>query len=238
MSNTDHDPSDVAARYRVQRVDDVRFELHAVQGTFPNLNAKRRGAFLSFRATPQTAHWYVSEKDNTFDLVRLRIEDLAIGIRGDEGWSSPLAENCFFVIDGEDLRYVPLTELRIVTEEQFRAKQVQLALERGKDVIAEATPGESQDRPLAVARIVHCPAMFVHGTEVPETLECTVGLASAHFQRLLDGCLNRRISNVHLHGIGGALSVGFEYGTPRELILCANEGLDVRIDSITFDYFV
>jgi hypothetical protein len=125
MSNTDHDPSNVAARYCVQRFDDGRFELHSVQRSFPNLNARRQGAFLRLWATPQTAHWYASKENNAFDLVRLRVEDLAIGFRGDEGWSSPLAENCFFVIDGEDFRYVPLTELRIVTEEQFHAEQAE-----------------------------------------------------------------------------------------------------------------
>jgi hypothetical protein len=237
MSNPDRDPSNVAARYRVQWLDDGRIELHSVQGSFANLNARRQGTFLRLWATPQTAHWHASE-NNSFDLVRLRVEDLAIGFRGDEGWSSPLAENCFFVIDGEDLRYVPLTELRIVTEDQFRAEQTRLALERGEDVITEAQPDDSKGRPLAVASIAHCPAMFVHGTGIPGTLECTVGLPSAYFQKLLDGCLNKRISKVYLHGIGGALSVGVKHGISRELILCANEEFSLKIDSIDFYYFV
>ena len=72
----------------------------------------KQGAFLHLKTTPQAAHWYVAEKSNAFYLVRLRVEELAIGFGGDEGWSSPLADNCFFVIDGDELRYVPLTELR------------------------------------------------------------------------------------------------------------------------------
>ena len=238
MSHPERDPSNVAARYRVQRLGEGGFELRAAQGTLPSLNVRRQGAFLNLKTTPQAAHWYASDspRSNAFHLVRLRVEELAIGHRGDEGWSSPLVDNCFFVIDGEKLRYVALTELRILSEEQFLIEKEKLARTRGEEVIVETKPDGNQDRPLAMASIVHCSAMPEH--DVAETLECTVGLPSEYFQKLLDGCLNRRISKVHLHGIGGALSSSFEYGSTRELILCANEGFDIKIGDVSFDYLV
>jgi len=236
MSHPEHDPRNVAARYRVQSLGDGGFELRAAQGTLPSLNVRRRGAFLNLKTAPQAAHWYASERSNAFHLVRLRVEELAIGNRGDEGWSSPLVDNCFFVIDGEKLRYVPLTELRILSEEQFLIEKDMLARTRGEEVIVETKPDENQDRPLAMANIIHCSAMPEH--DVAETLECTVGLPSEYFQNLLDGCLNRRISKVYLRGIGGALSSSFEYGSTRELILCANEGFDIKISDVSFDYLV
>ena len=124
------------------------------------------------RAKSRAAHWYVSEKSNAFHLVRLRVEELAIGFRGDEGWSSPLADNCFFVIDGEELRYVPLTELRILSEKQFLLEKTNLAREKGEEVIAQTNPDENPDRPLAMASIVHCSAMPEH--DIAESLECKV----------------------------------------------------------------
>ena len=111
MSYPERDPSNVAARYRVQRLGEGGFELRAAQGSLPSLNVRRQGAFLSLKTTPQAAHYYASERSSAFHLVRLRVQELAIGFRGDEGWSSPLADNCFFVIDGEELRYVPLRKV-------------------------------------------------------------------------------------------------------------------------------
>ena len=236
MSYPERDPSNVAAKYRPQQLGEGRFELRAVQGSLPSLNLRRQGAFLNLKATPQAAHWHASERSSAFHVVRLRVEELTIGFRGDEDCSSPLFDNCFFVIDSEELRYIPLTQLRILSKDQFLFEEADLARVRGEEVIVEAEPNENPDRPLARARIVHCSAMPEH--DVAETLECTVGLPSEHFQKLLDGCINRHISKVHLHGIGGALSSSLEYGTPRELILCANEGFDIKIDTVTFDYLV
>ena len=233
MSYLGNEPSSVAARYRVQRGAEG-FGLYAKQGTFPSLDIKRQGAFLRLMATPKSVHWHVSERWNAFHLVSLRVEKLTIGFSGDEGFSSPLANNCFFVIDGEELRYVELTELRILSEEQFLLEQVNIARERGKEVAVEAILDENANHPLARANIVHCSPKLEDN--VAETLECTVGLPSEYFQKLLDGCFNRCISQVHLHGIGGALSSSFEHGTPRDLILCANEGCDIKIDSVVFDY--
>lgn len=234
MSNADNDPRNVAAKYRVYRADNGEIELRSIKKSFHNLTAKQSGAHLRIMATPQTAHWNLSDKKNSFDAVRLRVEDLAIGFRGDEGWSSPLIENCFFVIDGEDIRYVPLTDLCIITYEQFRLSEIHIAQAKGESVITQKKSDKSEDCPLAIARLVHCS----QDTEILDTLECTIGLDAENFQKLLDACINKRISKVHLHGIGRALSVGLKYGVPRELILLANEGMDIKIDRITFDYLV
>jgi len=234
MSHYERDPGNVAARYRVQPLVEGRFELREAQGSL-SLNVRRQGAFLRLTTTPQAVHWYV-ERSNASHLVRLRVEELAIRSRGVEGWSSPLADNCFFVIDGEELRYVPLTELSVLSEEQFLIEKTLLAREKGEEVIAEENPDGNPDRPLATARIVHCSAM--PEDDIAETLECTVGLPSALFQKLLDGCLRKHVARVHLRGIGGALSSSFEYGSTRELILCANEGFDIKISEVTLDYLV
>lgn len=64
--------------------------------------------------------------------MQLLVAELGIGHRGEEGLSSGLVDNCFFIIDGEVLRYVPLTELRILSEEQFNVEKVSLAAEKGE----------------------------------------------------------------------------------------------------------
>ncbi len=226
------DPNNEAARYRVKRNDDGSFELHTtVQGTFLNHNARRTRAYLSFIAIPEIARRVINEKESAYDEVSLQIENMTIGVKGDEGWSSPLADDCFFVIDGENLRYVPLTELRIITIEQFHADQALFAAIQGKDFIAD----KSQVLPLAIGRIDHFEELDRNN---PECLYFTIGLASEHFQKLLDDCINRRISKVRLNGAGVAMSVALEWQTPRELIFCAGEGIDISIDRVIFDYFV
>jgi len=236
MIRHNRDPNNEAARYRVKRNDDGSFELHTtVQGTFLNHNARRTGAYLSFIAIPEIARRVINEKESAYDEVNLQIENMTIGVKGDEGWFSSLADDCFFVIDGENLRYVPLTELRIITIEQFHADQAFFAACQGKDFIAEAQPDKSQVLPLAIGRINHFEELDRNN---PETLGCTIGLASEHFQKLLDDCINRRISKVRLDGAGVAMSVALAWETPRELIFCAGEGIDISIDRVIFDYFV
>lgn len=234
MSHSEREPSDVAARYQVQLVGEGEFELRAAQGSSPNLRVRRRAVSLSLKAIPNAVHWRAAEGSQAFYVVYLLAEELAIGHRGEEGWSSALADNCAFVIDGEGLRYVPFTKLRILSEQQFNLEKVELTRMRGEAVLAETDA--NPDRPLARARVVRCPAM--PELNVAESLEGTVGLPQEYFQQLLDGCLNRRISVVHLHGIGGAMSSSFQHGEARDLILCAGDGFDISIDMITLDYFV
>ena len=129
--------------------------------------------------------------------MQLLVAELGIGHRGEEGLSSGLVDNCFFIIDGEVLRYVPLTELRILSEEQFNVRRSPLQPRKERRFLQS----------LMATAIPASPLGKRH--DISESLDCTGGLPQAHFQQLLESCLDGRISRVHLHGIGGALSSNF-----------------------------
>ena len=249
MSNYERDPRKVAARYRVKKDEEGKFELCSEQGSSVKLS--HHGAYLDFKTTLNAVRWHAGHwrSEGAFYVINLLVAELDIGFPGEEGWSSDLADNCFFVIDGEALRYLPLTQLRIVSEAQFNfekawdasnklAVEKALAAEKGEELTE--TEGDDDSAPsfpsFGRATITHCradPELDIDGF-----LECTIGLPQAYFQQLLDGCLSERVSGAYFHGIGGALSSSIQMGVARDLILLAGEGFDININSLTLDYRV
>lgn len=230
----EHDPAEVAAKYRVLKVGETTFELQA--------GSTKRGlnwgsAFLTFEVTPLDICWHAVTGNDPFYAVRFVVAKLDIGHSGEEGWSSDLVNNCFFVIDGDALRHVPLSELTVLSEEQFKARKARLAAaDRSENPLAEAQSTNNSDPPLASATIAHCPPS--PELDIAESLECTVGLPQPYFDKLVEGCLSKRILSAHFHGIGGALSSSFEHGALRDLIVCADGELDVWINSLSLKYRV
>lgn len=234
MSNYEHDPREVAARYRAKKDEEGKFELCSAQDSSVTLS--RLGAFLDFKTKLNTVRWHAERGSEAFYGINLLVTELGIGFSGEEGWSSALVDNCFFVIDGEALRYLPLTQLRILSEEQFNVEKSRLAAAKGAAPTPK-TKGDDDSAPsLGRATIVHCGS--VPELDIDESLEFTIGLPQAYFQQLLDACLSERVSGAYFHGIGGALSSSFQYGAARDLILLADEGFDVNINSLTLDYRV
>lgn len=222
------DPVEVAASYRVLKVG----ETIELQAGSTKLGLKRGGAFLHFEVTPLDLRWHAEQGSEPFYAVRFVVAQVDIGHRGEEGWSSNLVDNCFFVIDGAVLRHVPLSECTVLSEEKFKARKAWLAASRGEKPSTES----QSDPPLAFATITHCPASPEF--DIAESLDCTIGIPQPHFEKLVEGCLSGRILSAHFHGIGGALSSSFEYGALRDLIVFAEGEFDVRIDSLLFKYRV
>ena len=98
---TTQDPTKAVAQYRVVRLGDA-FELHSGSS---KLNLKRGRAFIHIATAPTAVHWHAQENKEPFHVVRLAVTELSIGHSGDEGWSSDLADDCIFVIDGNALRH-------------------------------------------------------------------------------------------------------------------------------------
>ncbi len=242
MPNYERDPREVAARYRVKKDEKGKFELCSELGSSVRLS--HLGAFLNFKTTLNVVRWHAGDRhsEGAFYVINLRVTELEIGFPGEEGSSSELVDNCFFVIDGETLRYSPLTQLRVVTEDQFNIEKSRIAANCAAVAAAEGktpTP-KTKERSdsftsLGQATIVHCGAVLGLNDE---SLEYTIGLPQTYFQQLLDGCLSERVSRVYFHGIGGALSSNFPMGVARDLILLAGEEVDIKIDSLTLDYHV
>lgn len=228
---SERDPAEVAARYRVLKVGETNFELQAGS---TKIALKRGSAFIHFHVTPLDLRWHAELGSEPFYAVRFAVAGFDIGHRGEEGWSSNLVDNCLFVIDGEALRYLPLLELTVLSEEQFKTRKARLAAERGKKPSAEVQPGNNSDPPLGSATFTHCPAS--PEVDIAELLDCTIGVSQPHFEKLVEGCLSGRILSGHFHGVGGALSSSFEYGALRDLIVCAGSEFDVSIDSLSFVY--
>lgn len=227
------DPAEVAARYRVFKVGETTFELHSGSS---KLALKRSGAFLHIRTAPAVVRWHAEQDKEPFHAVRLAVTELNIGHRGEEGWSSNLVDDCFYVIDGEVLRYVPLSELTVLSEEQFKVRKAWLAAETGNKSSTDIQVPTDSDRPLANGTITHCAASPEF--EIAESLDCTFGIPQSHFDKLVQGCINGRISAANFHGITGGLSSSFEHGALRDLIIFGGGELNVRLDSLWFEYRV
>ena len=227
------DPAEVAATYRVSKLGEGNFEL---QSGSRKLALKRGGAFLHIRTAPAAVRWHAEQDKQPFHAVRLSVTELSIGHRGDEGWSSSLVDDCFFIIDGEVLRYVPLSELAVFSEEQFKVRKARLAAETGNKLPIDSQEAADSDRPLANGTIAHCGALSEF--EIAESLDCSLGIPQLHFDKLVQGCIDGRISSVHFHGITGGLSSGFEHGALRDLIVVAGGEFNVRLDSLWFEYRV
>ena len=226
---TTHDPAKAAAQYRVVRLGDA-FELHSGSR---KLVLKRGGAFIHITTAPTSVHWHAQENKEPFHVVRMAVTELSIGHRGDEGWSSDLADDSIFVIDGDALRYLPMPELRLLSEEQFNVSKARLAAARG-DIPQAELPRE--DRPLAVGTIAHCPALPELG--IAESVDCDLGIPQSHFDKLVQGCINGRISSASFHGITGGLSSSFEHGALRDLIIVSEGELNLKLDSLWIEYRV
>jgi hypothetical protein len=232
MTRQNLDPSSVASRYRVKKLEDREFDLVASVGNLPNIKVRRASAAIYLMATPKILRWH-ADASRAFYAAQFVIGDLDIGHRGDEGWSSPLVDNCFFVIDGETLRHIPFLEVRIVVEDQYQFEKMRNAANRGEKPSSQSSDASSPPHPIGDATIVHCSAVPEYG--IDEVLACTVGLPYLHFEKLVNGCLNGRVSSISFHGSGGALSSSFQYGSARDVIFCLNGNLEIRIDSLTID---
>lgn len=232
MTRPNLDPPSVASRYRVRMLEDREFELVAPGGNWPNISVRRASAVVGMTATPHALRWH-ADGSQAFYAAHFTIGDLDIGHRGDEGWSSCLVDNCFFIIDGETLRHVPVLGVRIVAEDQYHFEKIRDASNRGEKLSTQPTDSTSAPYQLGHASFVHCSAIPEYGFD--EVLECTLGVPDLHFQKLIDGCRMGRVSSIYVHGSGGALSSSFHYGSARDVILCSKGALDIRIDSLTID---
>lgn len=232
MPYPNRDPKEIAAKYRVKKVEGEQFELYAAEESLSRISTRNSGAFLNFKAAPEAILWKASDTKNSFYTLEFFVTDLRIGNSGNEGWSSNLADDCLFVIDGEVLRHVPLTSIRIVTQSQFEIEREFIAIAKLESPPNDPTP--NANHPFACATLTHYSTITKLGCS--ESLECTIGVPHEVFEKLLDGCLRKRILAACFHGIGSALSTSFQYGEARDLIIVANGGFDIKIDSVTIDY--
>lgn len=106
---------------------------------------------------------------------------------------------------------------------------------RGREGRHASPPDTSkEDRPFAVDTMAHCLASPKLG--IAECLDCTLGIPQLHFDKLVQGCLGGRISSAHFHGITGGLSSSFEYGSLRDLVIICGGDLNIKLDSLFFEY--
>ena len=233
MTRQNVDPAAVASRYRVKQLGEHELELFAPTKDRPNIGVRRHSAAIRISATPHALRWHADEGE-PFYSAEFAIGELTIGNRGDEGWSSALVDNCFFVVDGETLRHLPLLRASILVADRYNFEVARNAANKGEIPSSQDANSTLARDALGHANIVHCAAMPEFGLE--ESLELTVGLPSLHFQKLVDGCINGRVSGLHFHGSGAALSSSFEYGSARDVILRSGASLNIRIDGLTIDF--
>ncbi len=216
------EPSEIAASYRVRKIGAADFELIAGSN---KLSLTRRGAHLHFNLRPCDLRWHADERRAPYYAVHFEVTELQIGFCGDEGWSSSLVDNCIFVIDGEALKHVPLSNVSVLSEEEFKASEAENAANMGKKL---ESGGWLSDPPFASASLFHFEG----------AIYCRIGLVQSHFDKLVEGCLNGRIIGAQFFGTVFALTSSFEHGAARDIVICAKEHFYFPIDSLSFKYRV
>jgi len=234
MMSQDSDPTEVASRWQVTQVGEEEFDLFVKNGKSSIIKVRRSGASIDIKATPRTIRWHASETSEPFYAAHFQIAEMSIGSPGDEGWSSRIANDCIFVIDGETLKHLPMNELRIVSYEQYTRVRERLAAARGVTAAIGYRENNDSRAALALATVAHCRAMPETG--FGELLEFTLGLSQLHFQKLIDGCIDGRIAGAYFNGIGGALSSCQSYESARDMIICAGQEVHIHISSISLEY--
>lgn len=225
----------VAASHRVQDLGDGQFALSHIASGSPPLPLTRHAAIVRVTATPRSLTWHVDEAGAASYDVQLGVRALEIGLAADEGWSCKLAANCFFVMQGEQLRHLPVHTLRVVDLERQFEDAKRTAMTGGASGSARAPLADSgADTPPAVGRALfnHVPEAEVFRALSAERLDCTVGLRRPHFEKLVEACLGGRVEQVCFHGIGGSLSSSYQYGHARDVILPLGGRLELTLDAI------
>jgi len=137
---------------------------------------------------------------------------ISIGAAGSEGFRSPLADDCMFVVDGARLAHVPLDEMRLVPLDELDQPIL--------GAVQPPAPAGDTNEPFAGARLAHIPS---EDELWPESVELIVGMPEPHFTALFDACVAQSIHEVSVHIVAHAHSTAAFYETPRDLILFANE---------------
>ena len=230
MSNHESYPREVAAKYRVKKDEDGKFQICSEQCSPVALC--HNGIDLNFEMTLNAVRWNAPPIDNVVYVIgnlgyfiELTVAKLEIGYKST---SSALVDNCFFGIDGETLRYLPITKLNIVSEEQLIARESESASNKGLEFIPKTNWNNGFGRGT------------IYYSDFDQSVNCYIGLPQAHFQQLLDGCLSKSISRVYFSGCGGALSSSWvsEYqpGEVRDAILLADEEFNFGINWLNLEY--
>lgn len=263
MAHDNRDPNEVALKYSVNVAGQSSFELNPLNEPLPKIRVRRCGALLNLKASPRRLFWEAEENTEPFYAVTLKVDELTIGHRGTEGWSSSLVDDCLFVINGESLKHVDMPELRVISEMQFNIEKAKLTRMTGKDIcerrgggVADTWPfplmgGRSQADsrisnltdfdnegkfPIARAQITYLPA--IPGYNFNECLHCEIGLSESYFKRLVRACSSGRLSSVRLHGIAEAFSTSGEFGVARDMLILAESSLNFHIGTISFEYHI
>lgn len=220
------------ARFRLERGDTGELQLvHKERPDF-TLQLRPQGLFLHIAARPRVVGRTLSEP--TFGVGRwivLSLSELQIGHRGDEGWRSTLRDDSIFVEDGDQLRPVQITDIRLLSLPEFEEEEQRIR--EMKEVTATLSgdalfSGDSPERAaFGRGRLNHVAAQ---GRDWPETVELSLAIPEPQFTELLEALLSRRYEQIYIHGVAFARSTAREFETGRDLVLASGEGVEITID--------
>jgi hypothetical protein len=239
MPNSECDPVETASEYEVKKIGKNKYKLCKPQDSSADIDLKITRTRLGFKATPHRVQWHTEQwhtelgSGSEYYHLRFLVSDLNMG---DSDVGSSLVENCFFIINGKVLKSSPLTELSIWPMDKEEEKEKEKEKEKEEELSFKELGGDFSDSPLGQTIIQDC---SIGGITYP--LDCHLAIPHTHFKRLLDGCLDGRISGVHILCEGVAISTHEDWGKEgagQDIIFLSNKGLRLDIKSIDFDYRV
>lgn len=220
-----------ARKYRVVRVGDTGFALEMKNDPEQKLSLHQSYILLRFATELESVVWRADDTGKSHHIINLVVCSLQIGFSAEEGWSSPLVNDSLFVADGETLRYVPLTTIRVMSEGQYHEEErlINIALQAG------VQPETNRSQGVGSARLTHMPEQFSRWIRCGESFDCSIGLPINIFDQLLVSCQSGRSDSFCFTGSGSGLSASFEYGSARDLIIPAEGKFDFNISDIDIE---
>jgi hypothetical protein len=221
----------VARKYRIIRVDDTGFALEMKNDPVQKLNLHQSYILLRFATEFKSVVWHTDDTGKSHQIINLVVRSLQIGFSAEEGWSSPLVNNSLFIADGETLRYVPLTTIRVMSEGQYYEEErlINIALQAG------VQPETNRSQCVGPARLTHMPEQFSRWIRCDESFDCSIGLPINIFDQLLVSCQSGRSDSFCFTGSGSGLSASFEYGSARDIIIPVEGKFDFNISDVDIE---
>lgn len=218
--------SDALSKYTVKWLGDENYELIPVEGGGKPVEVSPQVVSLHIDSMPEQIRWSVGSLSH---VLELKISNLEVGHRGDEGWSSDLEENGIFVIEEEGIRSIRPTLIRVMSLPQYNADMVRLSELRG-EVTPESEKADDEDPSTSYRGRISHGQFGPRGRE--EFIEWNIGLPQESFDVFVDECSKFNGASVHIFGQVRALSASFRWGSARDLILISEREVEFFVSSI------
>lgn len=228
---------EIAKKYKVFEKENGFYELKIKDNptaTIITLEPSYIDFYIQAELESITRHF---DEDKKIDhTISLKVSKLQIGYSG----ISALAENEIFVIDGQDLRHMPLTQIIIKSVEKYNEEieiieiNDKFTLNKKHDIFSLLNEQHSErynNNFIGHSRIAYYPSEIKW--KLKGSLYFCAGLPQNILDLIIENSKFNRDLSISLMGCVGALSSSFKYDSARDIIIKSETSMNATIESIS-----